>query len=97
MDSLVSTDRLVADAERAIRNVRAGLGPVYRAALLDARNKLRARAKDLAERLADGDRQYPHDGTPMPPRFEAVWLEIESEYRLAHNVAHRATQRLSEA
>ena len=96
-DSLLTTDRLIADAERAIRNVRAGLGPAYRMDLLDIRNKLRSRAEDLEERLAKGDAQYPHDKEPMPPRWEAEWLRIEAEYRKSYDAQQRVSKWLTEA
>lgn len=93
-DSLLTTDRLIEDAARAERQVRAGMGPAYRTALLDARNKLRSRANDLAERLENGDAMYPHDGEPMPPRYEEEWLRIEKSYRKSYDAQHRATQAL---
>ena len=69
------------------------MGAAYRTALLDARNKLRTRTTDLEGRLTTADAMYPHDGD-MPPRYEAVWLELEAEYRKAHDAQQRATQAL---
>ena len=95
-DSLLTTDRLIADAERAARQVRSGMGPAYRTALLDARNKLRSRTLELEGRLATADRMYPHDGE-IPARYEEAYLEIEREYRSAHNAAQEAAQALTGA
>lgn len=92
-ESLLPTDRLIEDAERAARNLPLGIG--YRVELQGCKQKLRTRTEELAVRLAKGEDWFAvNDADPNKPRFENEWLKVLHEYERCFDALTKANSHL---
>lgn len=94
MESLLPTDRLIDDADRAIRNLSLGNG--YRQELLGIRNQLRTRTEELMTRLENGDQWFldnPNDRSFT--RQVDHWIALLKEYEASYDATQRAEAAMS--